>query len=393
MDRPNETLIPADTRWLIDPDAQIVCRAIAAGGHQILFVGGCVRNALLGRADSDVDLATDARPERVMDLAKAAGLKAVPTGIDHGTITVVSGGKGFEITTFRRDVETDGRRAVVAFSDTIHDDASRRDFTMNALYCTPEGQVIDPLGGGLPDLRAGRVRFIEDPNARITEDYLRILRYFRFYAWYADPTEGFDPDALDAISRNSDGLETLSAERVGAEMRKLLAAPDPAPAIAQMRQTGVLQVILPGSDDTWLGPVVHQQDTLGRSCDWQVRLAALGGEEVADRLRLSKADARKLGDLRDLGFGAMPLPEVAFRYGAEMAIGALILRTASAGRHVLKSELDAIEEGASAEFPVKARDLMPDYTGKALGDQLEVLKHRWIASRFSLSKADLLRSG
>lgn len=155
MDRTYDVTLPASTRWLSDPDAQAVCDAVTDGGHAIYFVGGCVRNALLGVADSDVDMSTNALPERVMALAARAGLKAVPTGVEHGTVTVVSGGKGFEVTTFRRDVETDGRRAVVAFSDSILDDALRRDFTMNALYADAHGRVIDPLEG-LVDLRARR---------------------------------------------------------------------------------------------------------------------------------------------------------------------------------------------------------------------------------------------
>jgi len=179
MVRTYDITLPADTSWLADADAQAVAHAIKAGGHRIYFVGGCVRNALLGLPDSDVDMSTDALPERVMALARQARLKAVPTGVEHGTVTVVSGGKGFEVTTFRRDVDTDGRRAVVAFSDNIDDDARRRDFTMNPLDADAEGPVIDPLDG-MADLRARRVRFIEDANARIREDYLRTLRFFRF---------------------------------------------------------------------------------------------------------------------------------------------------------------------------------------------------------------------
>jgi len=322
-------MIPTTTRWLHDADAQQVCRVVQDGGHRIYFVGGCVRDALLGLPDSDVDLSTDATPEAVMALAKAAGVKAVPTGIDHGTVTLVSGGKPFEITTFRRDVETDGRRAVVAFSTDIAEDARRRDFTMNALYATPEGRVIDPLGG-LPDLYARRLRFIEDAGQRIREDYLRTLRYFRFMAWYGDPEAGPEPEALDAIASNLDGLETLSAERVGQEFKKLLRAPDPAPALALMRQTGALPVLLPGSDDRWLSMLVHFEHMLGLEPDWLVRLAALGGEALADRLRLSKAEAKRLTLLQEQGFAGPPLAELAYRHGAGIARGAALLRGAMA---------------------------------------------------------------
>ena len=157
------------------------------GGHRAYFVGGCVRNALIGAEVSDVDIATDARPERVAALAFRAGLKAIPTGIAHGTVTVVSGGHAFEVTTFRRDVATDGRRAVVVFSDDVAEDAARRDFTMNALYAAADGTVIDPTGEGLADLAARRVRFVGEPARRIAEDHLRVLRFFRFHAWYGDP--------------------------------------------------------------------------------------------------------------------------------------------------------------------------------------------------------------
>ena len=240
------TKINAD--WLSSKVTQRVFSLLGDAGYAVYAVGGCVRNTLLDAPVHDIDLSTSARPEVVMKLAETAGLRAVPTGIEHGTVTVISGGEPYEITTFRRDVETDGRRAVVTFSDSIEEDALRRDFTMNALYADAAGVVHDPVVG-LPDLEARRVRFIEDADQRIREDYLRSLRYFRFCAWYGDPTDGFDADALDAIARNLDGLATLSRERVGSEVLKLLAAPDPAPAIAIMRATGVLGQVLPGADD------------------------------------------------------------------------------------------------------------------------------------------------
>ena len=165
--------------WLYDDAAQRVCKLLTHAGFQAWFVGGCVRNELLRAPVADLDLSTDALPQTVMDLAKEAGIKAVPTGIDHGTVTLVVNDTPFEITTFRRDVGTDGRRATVAFSDNMLDDARRRDFTMNALYAAPDGQITDPLGG-LPDLTARRIRFIEDADLRIKEDYLRILRFSGF---------------------------------------------------------------------------------------------------------------------------------------------------------------------------------------------------------------------
>lgn len=389
MDRTDEPLIPDDTSWLVDPRARAVCDAITGGGYQVFFVGGCVRNALLGVPDSDVDMSTDALPEQVMALAEGAGLKAVPTGIDHGTVTIVSAGEPFEVTTFRRDVATDGRRAVVAFSKDIADDARRRDFTMNALYASPDGQVIDPLGG-LPDLHARRIRFIEDSQARIREDYLRILRFFRFSAYYADPAEGYDPDALTAIAENTDGLTALSAERIGQEMTKLLAAPDPAPALAVMRQINVLPTILPGTDDRWVAPMVHLEGHLGIRPDWRGRLAALGGQEVAERMRLSKSNARFLTTLQDVAFAGPALGELAYRHGTEVAEQALLLRSAMAEKLPDIALLETISAGAGAKFPLKATDLMPGYEGPALGAKLAALEQLWIASDFELSKEALL---
>ncbi len=382
-------MIPADTRWLHDEDAQQVCRVVQGGGYRIYFVGGCVRDALLGLPDSDVDLSTDAPPETVMALAKAAGVKAVPTGIDHGTVTLVAGGKPFEITTFRRDVETDGRRAVVAFSTDIAEDARRRDFTMNALYATPDGQVLDPLGG-LPDLHARRLRFIENAEQRIREDYLRTLRYFRFMAWYGSPQVGPEPDALDAIASNLDGLETLSAERVGQEFRKLLRASDPAPALALMRQTGALPVLLPGSDDRWISMLVHFEHAMSLTPDWLVRLAALGGEGLTDRLRLSKVEGKRLALLQEHGFAGPPLSELAYRHGVGVAQAAALLRGCMAEQMPENAVLETISRAVQARFPVSAKDLMPKFKGPELGRELARLEQLWIASGFTLSRTELL---
>ncbi|MGC1494970.1 MAG: CCA tRNA nucleotidyltransferase [Sulfitobacter sp.] len=389
MDRTHDPVIPADTSWLNDPDAQAVCRMIADAGYDVFFVGGCVRNALLDEPDSDVDISTNALPEKVMSLAKAAGLKALPTGIDHGTVTVISGKGAFEITTFRLDVATDGRRAVVAFSNDIADDARRRDFTMNALYATPDGTVIDPLNG-LSDLLARKVRFIEDATARIQEDYLRTLRFFRFSAWYSGQDTGYDPDALAAIAAHTDGLSSLSAERIHQELTKLLSAPNPAPAIGAMRQTGVLSTILPGSDDRWLSIMTHLEGQLNIAPNWIGRLAILGGQDVSERLKLSKAEARKLDLLHEVGFAGPPLPEIAYRHGQEVAEQTLMIRAALAENLPNPELVQIIRTSSQAVFPIKAADLMPAYTGPALGARLAFLEGKWIASDFTLDKGQLL---
>lgn len=362
--------------WLAP--AQPVLAMLA--GHRTLFVGGCVRNALLGVPVGDVDIATDAHPDRVMDLAAAAGLRAIPTGIEHGTVTVLVDGTPYEITTFRRDVETNGRHAVVAFSDDVAEDAARRDFTMNALYAKADGTVVDPLGG-LPDLSARHVRFVGNPQARIREDYLRILRFFRFHAIYGH--ENPDAEALAACAANLDGLASLSRERVGAEVMKLLAARDPAPSVASMAAAGVLAQILPGADPTALAVLVHLEG--GLPPDPIRRLALLTPQ--AD-LRLSRAEAARHALIATAARKGTDPMTLAYRSGADVARDAALVRGAMLGQ---APDLAGINEAASAVFPVTARDLMPALSGPALGQRLKALEAEWIASGFRLTRDELLR--
>jgi poly(A) polymerase len=257
-----------------------------------------VRDTLLRRdgPELDIDIATPLAPPEVVAALEAAGLKAVPTGIEHGTITAVAKGRPFEITTLRRDVETDGRRAVVAFTQNWAEDAARRDFRLNALYAEPDGRLHDPTGGGVEDAHAGRITFVGDPKTRITEDYLRILRFFRFYAAYG---QGL-PDAagLAACAALRQGLLGLSGERTAKELLKLLAAPDPRPALAAMAQTGVMGVLLPGADD--LARLAGLVEIEGASPDAVLRLAALLPDDrdgllaAIARLRLANATRDRL---------------------------------------------------------------------------------------------------
>ncbi|MBU9698286.1 CCA tRNA nucleotidyltransferase [Rhodobacteraceae bacterium HSP-20] len=372
--------------WLTDPATQGVCAMLTTAGHQALLVGGCVRNALLGVAVTDIDIATDATPDRVVELARAAGLKPVPTGIDHGTITVVADGKPHEVTTFRRDVETDGRHATVAFSTDVAEDAARRDFTMNAIYARADGTVVDPLGG-LPDLRARHVRFVGDPDRRIREDYLRILRFFRFTAWYGDPALGMDADGLAACAAGIDGLHALSKERVGAEIRKLLSAPDPAPAVASMARAGILNAILPGTDDRAFAPLVHLEgDEPPR---WLRRLAVLGGDDPTDALRLSRHEQRDLATLRDGIAGTRSPAALAALHGATLAGDTVLLRAALLETPPPPDWRAAVVRGAETPFPVTAADL-PHLSGPALGAELKRLKTAWLSSDLRLTRSQLL---
>jgi poly(A) polymerase len=371
--------------WITHPGTQALCAVLAAAGFQALFVGGCVRNALLGVPVADVDIATDATPDRVAALCTAAGLRVVPTGLEHGTLTVIAQGIAHEVTSFRRDIATDGRRATVAFATDIAEDAARRDFTLNALYARADGTVIDPLGG-LPDLLARRILFVGAAQDRIREDYLRILRFFRFHAQYGDPAQGLCPEALAAIATNLDGLDRVSRERIGQEMRKLLSAPDPAPALAAMQQTGVLAHVLPGADARALGPLVHLDAAL--SPDWLRRLAVLGGDDPTDALRLSRPEARDWQALR--AHLSDPPALAAYRLGTDRGRDCALILAALTGQPA-PADLDTqLARGANATFPVKPADLMPALTGAALGERLRHLETRWIDSGFSLSRGDLL---
>ena len=374
--------------WMNAPGSRAVMALLQAGGHGAWFVGGCVRNGLLGAPVDDIDITTDARPDRVLALAKDAGIKAVPTGIAHGTITLVVAGHPFEVTTLRRDLATDGRRATVAFTDRLQDDAARRDFTMNALYATADGQVIDPTGHGLADLAARRLRFIGLPADRIAEDVLRILRFFRFHAWYADPDAGIDPDGLAACAAMADGLARLSRERIGAEMKKLLAAPDPAPAVAAMAQAGVLAQVLPGADARVLPVLIALEDA---PPDPIRRLAVLGGDDVADHLRLSNAERTRLSILRDGMASTVPADALAYAHGEEIAWDIMALRAAMFETPPAPDTRRLIARGAAAVFPVTSADLMPSLQGAALGEALQSLKAEWVASGFALDRAALLR--
>ena len=374
--------------WIRAQETQAVCSALTDDGFQALFVGGCVRNALLGVAVSDIDIATDATPDEVIRSTEQAELKAIPTGYDHGTITVVSNGLEHEITTFRSDVETDGRHAKVQFSKSVDEDAARRDFTMNALYARPNGQVLDPLSG-IQDLQARRVRFIGDAQARIREDYLRSLRFFRFTAWYGDPELGIDATGLAAVAANLDGIEHLSRERVGGEMKKLLSANDPAPAIGAMRSSGVLNLVLPGADDKALALLVHFEQELGVDPNPIRRLSVLADASNADRLRLSKADAKTWTMLRD-ELGAMKTAgHLGYLHGTKRARDVLLLRAAVFETPIDTQEILDSNNGENAQFPIKASDLS-DVEGRALGVKLKELEQRWIASGFELTRDELL---
>jgi poly(A) polymerase len=393
------------------PETRAVFNALAAAGAEARFVGGCVRDALLGRSVKDVDIATNIPPQEVMTALRAARLKAVPTGLSHGTVTAVSGGRPFEITTLRRDVETDGRRARVAFTDDWEEDAARRDFTFNALSLTPDGVLHDPFGGGA-DLRAGRVRFVGDPKERLAEDVLRLLRFFRFHAHYGQGA--LDAAGLAACREMAPQLSRLSAERVQAELLKLLEAPDPAAVLSLMADTGVVAVILPEATMLdRLGRLVRLEgESVARwpglvSPDAVRRLAAalaVDGDqaaEVAKRLRLSNAAAGRLALLADPRTALPAWADSAgtrrmlFRLGRPAYVDLALISLAESGLERAEdyaAAFDLAAEWTPPRFPLSGRDVrrLGVPAGPKIGRLLEEVERWWEDEDFRPDRAACL---
>jgi poly(A) polymerase len=387
--------------WMTAPETAAVFDALEAkgGADCARFVGGCVRNALIGQPTSDVDIATTLSPQEVIEALKAAGLKAVPTGVEHGTVTAISAKKPFEITTLRRDVETDGRRAVVAFTDDWREDAERRDFTLNALYARRDGTIFDPTGHGVADARAGRIVFVGEATQRIREDYLRILRFFRFLAWYGKgPADGAAVAACEALK---DQIATLSAERVAKELLKLLAADDPREAVSLMHRTGVLATVLPAPIDIerFKGVVAIEEDQLFEN-DPVLRLAALlpddqvGATQFAERLRLSNADRDRITaalaptPVLKSWMSPREIRRMVYRLGPKVFRDRAKLAWARADRTAVTPQwrgMIALGEGWTApKFPLTGDDVVTAGVpkGPMVGEVLREVEEWWIDHDF-----------
>ncbi len=395
-----------DAAWLGEEPLRTILATLNDGAVETRVVGGAVRDALLGRRIGDVDLATTATPAEVTRRVEAAGLKAVPTGFEHGTVTVVAAARPFEVTTLREDVETDGRHAVVRFGTDWTADARRRDFTMNALYLSADGVIHDPLGG-YPDALARRVRFIGEPERRIAEDHLRILRFFRFHAGYGAGAP--DAAALRACIRMRLTLLDLSAERVRQEMLRLIATDGAAEALAVMGESGILQIVLGGVDRL---PAFRRlaalEAHLGEAPDPVRRLAALAvaipedGERLGERLRLSRAEARRLVLMaQDWRRISRPADEAAARedlYRCGPETYADRIRFAAARRATGEPEVAAWtdlvrlpERWTAPKLPVDGSDMIGlGATGAAIGRLLRQVESEWIAGGFAGDRATLL---
>ena len=383
----------SDAPWLTEPALQRLFAALAAAGGEGRVAGGAVRNALLGEAVTEVDVATTLSPEQVTVACAAAGMGVHPTGIEHGTVTVVVDHHPFEVTTLRHDVETDGRRARVKFTDDWEADAQRRDFTMNALYCDARGTVHDFVNGW-PDVQRRRVIFVGDPASRITEDYLRILRFFRFHARYGHGA----PDAagLAACAAMKAGLDGLSAERIRQEMFKLMVAPGAVETLRLMAEQGILSHLLPYTED-WRVLARLPPDPV-------LRLAVLAQDPPAmpERWRLSNHEARRLEAIVSL----LP-PTPALRPQEQRVI--LFQHGAEAWRdlvHLAWARSDAAPEDAAWQdlldlpdrwpipcLPVAGRDLLAAgmSPGPEIGVMLKKLEDWWVASDFQPPRDELLK--
>jgi poly(A) polymerase len=392
--------------WLADERLQRLMQVIAGPDEDIRIVGGAVRNTLMGREVADVDLATTAMPQTVMTRARQPGMKPVPTGLDHGTVTVVVDGKPFEVTTLRQDVATDGRRATVRFGRDWVADARRRDFTVNALYATASGAIID-LVGGIADCAARRIRFIGDADARIREDYLRILRLFRFHAAFSDGP--IDPKDLAAAVRLREGILSLSAERIGQELLKLVVADHAPDVLRVMRDTGILSLTLAtDAIDVDRFSRLHALVAPLQTRPAALLLAGLAGngtagfEHLAKRLRLSNAIRDRM--LAAWSATTLLTPDMSerdaraaiFRVGADAYRDAVLLSASApdnrwSSQHV--AELLRLGQIYSPpRLPISGRDLLSLglAPGPDLGKTLNTLAELWINSDFALTKQDLM---
>jgi len=386
--------------WMTEGPAARVMQALTAEGDEARFVGGCVRDALVGLNIRDIDIATPLSPQRVTELLKKANLKAVPTGIDHGTITAVADKTGIEVTTLRLDLETDGRRAKVAFTDDWQADAARRDLTINALFADATGKVHDYFGG-LDDLAAGRVRFVGDPRQRIVEDYLRLLRFFRFHADYA--TGVFDPAAVAAAQELAPNLKSLSGERLRQETLRLLVARRGPEVWGETLSLGIVQQYLPWATSLdRLRTVVELEQRHRLTADPILRLAALTmtgcGREVAECLKLSRAEGDRIIELdapRDPFDVSSPqaVRRQIYAYGNDGARDRLLLDWADRIDGASGADaLNVIETWPRPRFPLKGTDIVklgiPE--GPRIGEILGKIEAWWIDRDFTPDRAACL---
>ncbi len=390
-------LSPQSHPWMREEGLLTLQRAIQSAGGEVRVVGGAVRDTLLGRPVQDIDAATTLPPEAVMKALTAAGIKVVPTGLSHGTVTAIIKGKGYEITTLRRDVLTDGRHAKVAFTDDWHEDAARRDFTFNALYMKESGEIIDYFNGR-EDLAAWYVRFIGDPEKRIDEDALRILRAFRFVAQLSslETTARLDDDALNACKHKAALLTGLSGERLWKETAALLCAEEPVSALQSMIKTKVIETVLPeGKNTAKLEHVIRLEKSVRWTSNAILRLAALldhgAAAAVAQRFRLSNREREMLVTLESLEptmtapLSLFDLRQRLYEAGASAVQGALLLAVAEGQAHDLSALWPLCVSWRKPAFPLRGGDLLKQghSSGPRVGEALNAAEVWWRRQDFA----------
>lgn len=392
----------APQAWMVAPETLQVMEVLQANGGDARFVGGCVRNALVNLKVVDIDIATPLKPEEVIERLKAARLQYAPTGLKHGTVTAIAGGKPFEITTLRVDVMTFGRHAEVKYTDDWQTDAARRDFTINAMSCTQDGMLYDYFNG-VQDLRAGRVAFVGDAEKRIKEDVLRILRYFRFLAWFGKGVP--DRAAVQACQQNANLLPKLSAERVRTELLKLLDAPQCAPVWHLMLQAGIVTHVLPEAINTGaLERLVALEEKFDVPAFALRRLAVLleatpaSIREISKSLRLSNEQAQQLANMylrRDEADVYMSLNDArrfAYRAGNDLTCSLLLLSAALGGEEGdLRLLYDSVTAFRPPRFPLAGDDVLAlGWKGPDVGHILTAMETWWIGKDFMPSRAECL---
>nr|WP_246791756.1 CCA tRNA nucleotidyltransferase [Bartonella apis] len=401
--------------WLHDEGLQKLLHCLSENGEEARVVGGAVRNQLLGYPVNDIDIATTCVPDEIIKRVSGNGFKAVPTGYEHGTITVVVKDHSYEVTALRADIEPDGRRAKVIFGRDWKTDAKRRDFTINAIYADANGKIYDDVNG-LADIETETLRFIGTAEERIREDYLRILRFFRLYAWVGKGRP--DAEAIKACARLKDGLLQLSAERVWSEVKKMLSAPDPTRALLWMRQAAILGIILPETEKWGIDafrPLIETERVMRLPPDPLLRLFSIVPRDevrlkkMAERLRFSKLEKTRLMDFARISpikynSSDIEIKKLVYHHGKQAVLDELTLALSNARAHALSNDNALVEASHYTRlrklteqydipvFPLTGKDLLPlgITEGPAIGHKLKALEKRWVESGFLLDRKALL---
>ena len=409
---------PFDVSWFHKPVIRKLLAILQSEGAEVFAVGGCVRDAFWRKDVREIDLAINIEPKRVKDLVNKIDCKVLKAGLEYGTVAVILEGQKFEITSFRKDIKTFGRKAKVQYTDDLKEDAKRRDFTFNAIYLKPNGLIIDPLGG-FSDLRSGKVKFVGDANKRIDEDHLRILRYFRFVSKFPSANKNPDQEILDAISIKRSLILKLSRERIWNELKLILSSHSVTTAMFLMDQTGVLPILFPKANldeltkmsnlEKLLEEIVQDSDELKNLIfsDPIRRLALLSAEnDISNQvcLSLGKQEMKRLRfyQLKACNLSEESYHMIGFKYDLQTSMDLLLWNMTKGKKYtslelkknsisILRSCCKKMVEGSSAKFPLSGEDLLNrGYSGKKLGLTLKEMETVWIASGFSLSKSQLL---